>query len=230
MKKFFSVLMLVLLFALCALPFAQSAEAACTQALATSAKGNWLSGLYQNGDVYKIAFYTDTATWGAATEQYSATNEVSGTNYVAGGFTLDTLSYGTSGTTYWLDWADEVNNNTTFTAPSTCVIIYDDTAANTSCAATDNPWPCCTGAAAGTCADAIIGVWTFASVQPSAGTITVTFPTPDATNAIVRIAFYDWLELLMAQLQLPGPLGVAWHRDATVSLSGVTAAPAQGRF
>ena len=38
-------------------------------------------------DVYKIALYTSTATLGASTTAYSATNEVSGSGYTAGGAT-----------------------------------------------------------------------------------------------------------------------------------------------
>jgi hypothetical protein len=44
-------------------------------------------------DVLKMALFTDSATPGAATTAYSATNEVSGTGYTAGGATM-TLSSG----------------------------------------------------------------------------------------------------------------------------------------
>jgi len=164
------------------------ANAACTQAVSTSAKGNWLSGVFHNNDTYKIAFYQTTASWDATTAQYSATGEITGTNYSAGGYTLDTLALGTSSTTYWMDWADEVNNTVTFNQASTCAIIYDDTAANSTCAAQYSPWQCCSGASAGTCTDAVLAVFTFTSVQPTAGTLTVTFPTADASNAVIRIA------------------------------------------
>ncbi len=191
-----------------------SAHAACTQALATSAKGNWLGGLIQGDDSFKIAFYTNSATYGAATEQYSATNEVTGTNYTAGGFVLGSITFGTSGSTYWVDWPDEVNNNISFDNPADCALIYSDTAANTSCTASDAPWPCCTGAGTGTCQDAILGVWTFTAVQPSNGTLTVTFPTADASNAIVSIAqaITHWL--------FPDAIAAALPRDAEVALTG----------
>lgn len=169
------------------LVFTAAAQAACTGAIPTSAKANWLGGLFQKSDTYKIAFYTDTATWGASTAQYSATNEVSGTNYPAGGFTLDSIAISTSGTAGIIDFADEVNNTITFTAASTCAMIYDDTAADTSCTASGVPWACCTGSGTGTCANAVIWVGTFTSIQPTAGTLTVTFPTADGTNAIVQI-------------------------------------------
>ena len=180
MKRFILAILAVLV-------FTAPAYAACTTALPTSAKGNMLAGLFQKGDTYKIAFYTDTATFGASTAQYTATNEVSGTNYTAGGYTLDTLAYGTSGTTFWLDFADEVANTVTFTTASTCVMIYDDTASNSGCTASGAPYPCCSGSGAGTCADAALYIGSITSVQPSAGTLTVTFPAADASNAIVRV-------------------------------------------
>jgi hypothetical protein len=133
-----------------------------------------------------------------------------------------------------MDFADEVQASVTFNQTSTCVIIYDDTATNTGCTASGAPWPCCSGAGAGTCADAVIGVWTFTSVQPSAGTLTVAFPTPDATNAIVRIAAYEWIETIMAQA-LAGDailplLSAAWHRDAMITFVGMQTTPEQGKF
>jgi hypothetical protein len=209
---------ITILLALILLVFGLTAQgfAACSQAIPTSAKGNWLGGLYQSTDTYKIAFYTDSATWDATTEQYAATNEVSGSGYGAGGFTLDSFAFGTSSTTYWIDFADEVNNPVTFSAASTCVIIYDDTAADTSCTGSDAPWPCCDGASSGTCQDAAIYVGTFTSVQPSAGTLTVTFPTADASNAIIRLAqgFWEWL--------VPDVYAYDGRRDATVVLKGLS--------
>jgi hypothetical protein len=211
--KLKSVLIVCLLSSVLCL-LSSAAQAACTQAISTSAKGNWLSGLFQKGDTYKIAFYQTAATWDATTAQYSATNEITGTNYSAGGYALDSLAYGTSGTTYWMDFADEVQNSVTFDQASTCAVIYDDTAANTSCTGAGAPWPCCSGAGAGTCQDAVLGVFTFTSVQPSAGTLTVTFPTADASNAIIRIArgALDWIF----------PEAWAGDRiDAYIELSGI---------
>lgn len=190
------------------------ADAACTQNIANSAKENWLTGLYHFGDTYKIAFYTDSATYSKSTTAYSATNEVTGTNYTAGGFTLDTLAVGLSTDTAYMDWADEVNNTITFDNASTCAMIYDDTAANASCTSTDTPWACCTGAGAGNCTDAILAVFTFTSVQPSAGTLTVTFPTADASNAIIRIAQDGILDFI--SLESPRTAFLNQMRDAAL--------------
>lgn len=194
-----------------------SAQAACTPGMSNSARGNWISGLFLKADTYKIAFYTDSATYSASTAQYSATNEVNGSGYSAGGWALDTLTYGTSGSTAWMDWADEVNNTVTFSAASTCAVIYDDTAANTSCTGTGAPWTCCSGSGAGTCQDAVLGVFTFTSIQPTAGTVTVTFPTADASNAIFRIgrSLWDFITPTVAYAA-----DVPYRRDAFVALDG----------
>jgi len=59
-----------------------------TTAICNSFKQEILEGVHASADTYKIALYTDAATLGAATTAYSATNEVSGTGYTAGGETL----------------------------------------------------------------------------------------------------------------------------------------------
>lgn len=219
--------------------FVGMAEAACTQAISTQAKGNWLSGLYQKGDTYKAAFYTSTAAWDATTNTYSASNEITGTGYSAGGYTLDSLAFGTSSTTYWLDFADEVNGSVTFDNPSTCLLIYDATDHSGDCTASGEPDPCCTGTGTG-CETAVLGVFTFTSVQPSAGTLTITFPTADASNAIIRIARGSWEDqLFTGQLGMSpiffdkdevGDVRVSWHRDAEIKLRGISVTSEPGSF
>jgi hypothetical protein len=62
---------------------------AITQAMCTSFKQELMTGTHNfttsTGNTFKLALYTSSATLGAATTAYSATNEVSGTNYSAGG-------------------------------------------------------------------------------------------------------------------------------------------------
>ena len=62
---------------------------AITQAMCTSFKVALLNGEMDfSGDTsqtFKIALYTSSATLSAATTAYATTNEVTGTNYVAGG-------------------------------------------------------------------------------------------------------------------------------------------------
>jgi hypothetical protein len=193
MKKILAVVCLLI-----ACLLSSVSHAACTQAFSTSAKGNFAAGLFLKTHTYKIAHYADAATWSAATAQYSTTNELATSgNYTAGGPALDSLTYGTSGTTYWIDFADETEATQTWSAASTCALIYDDTVDDSGCTASGTPYPCCTGSGTGTCANAVIGVFVYASAQPSAANVTVQFPTADATNAVIKFAFWEWLSTAM---------------------------------
>jgi hypothetical protein len=84
---------------------------AITQAMATSFKVDILDGTFDfssgTSQVFKLALYTSSATLDATTTAYSATNEVSGTGYSAGGGTLTiSANPASSGTTAFLDFAD----------------------------------------------------------------------------------------------------------------------------
>lgn len=59
-----------------------------TTAFPVSAKLEFLKGVHQPGDVYKIALYTGKAKLGPATTEYSTSNEVEGKGYTAGGMIL----------------------------------------------------------------------------------------------------------------------------------------------
>ena len=65
---------------------------AITQAMCTSFKVALLDGEMDfsgnTQQAFKIALYTSSVTLSAATTAYATTNEVSGTNYTAGGNTL----------------------------------------------------------------------------------------------------------------------------------------------
>jgi hypothetical protein len=50
------------------------------------------------GDTFKLAMYTNSASFTAATTDYTTSNEVSGTGYTAGGGTLTNITPTTSGT------------------------------------------------------------------------------------------------------------------------------------
>tara|TARA_R110000851_G_C12811232_1_gene538512 strand:- start:79 stop:513 length:435 start_codon:yes stop_codon:yes gene_type:complete len=117
------------------------------------------------GDTFKIALYTNTASFTAATTAYTATNEVTGTNYVAGGNTLTRIDPTSSGTTAFTDFADSSWATATITARG--AMIYNDTAVG-------NP---------------AVVILDFGSDKSSDnGTFSVVFPTSDATNAIIRVA------------------------------------------
>jgi hypothetical protein len=184
MKKLYAVLAALALFLI-----PVGADATCTQAIATQAKGNWMAGAIRSTDTFKIAAYTSSATWDATTATYSATNEIAASgNYPAGGFTLATPTFGTSTTVYWMTFADEVNSNITFASQSNCVLIYDSTSHAADCSASGVPYPCCTGASAGCAGDMVLGVFTHTSVQPAAGELTYDFPAAAAGTAIFQIS------------------------------------------
>lgn len=143
--------------------------------MCTSFKKELLFGVHDfdlaNGDTFNIALYTNSASFDASTTAYTATNEVSGTGYSAGGQALTNVDPTTSGTTAFTDFADETWTTATITARG--ALIYNTTPNTTSISVT-NP---------------TVVVLDFGSDKTStAGDFTVVFPTADASNAIIRIA------------------------------------------
>ena len=121
--------------------------------------------LLSGGNTFKIALYTSSASLDASTTAYSATNEVSGTNYTAAGNTLTRIDPSSSGTTALTDFADTTWSSSTITARG--AVIYNDTASG----------------------DPSVLVLNFGSDKASSsGDFTIAFPAADASNAIIRIA------------------------------------------
>jgi len=142
---------------------------AITQAMCTSFKKALLDGEMDfssnTSQTYKIALYTSSATLGASTTAYSATNEVSGTGYTAGGASLTVVAPTTSGTTAFLDFSNVTFSNATITARG--ALIYSDSAAG----------------------DPAVAVLDFGSDKTStSGDFTIQFPAAGASTAIIRIA------------------------------------------
>jgi hypothetical protein len=142
---------------------------AISQALCTSFKQEILVAEHDltasTGNTIKAALYTSSATLGATTTAYSATNETSGTGYSAGGVALTNVTPTLSGTTALTDWADATWSTATITARG--ALIYNDTHGS----------------------NASILVLDFGSNKSaSAGDFTIQFPAADASNAIIRIA------------------------------------------
>jgi hypothetical protein len=138
--------------------------------MCTSFKKELMQGVHNftasTGNTFKLALYTNSASFTAATTAYTVTNEVgnSGT-YSAGGGTLTNVTPTTSGTTALTDFDDLSFTSATITARG--ALIYNDTAAG----------------------DPAVVVLDFGSDKTStAGTFTIQFPTADASNAIIRIA------------------------------------------
>ena len=137
---------------------------AITQAIPTSFKAEILQGIHDSADTYKMALYTSVATLGASTTAYSATNEVVGTGYTAGGVTLSGFNVTTSGTTAILDFATDPSwANATITARG--ALIYNSSKSNKA-----------------------VYVLDFGSdITSTNGTFAVTLPEPDATNGLIRL-------------------------------------------
>jgi hypothetical protein len=142
--------------------------------MCTSFKKELLEGghnfLLSGGDTFKIALYDNSASFTAATTDYTATNEVSNSGtYSAGGGTLTRIDPTSSGTTAFTDFADITFTSATITARG--ALIYNTTE----------------GAGTGTTNTVV--VLDFGSDKTStAGDFQIAFPTADATNAIIRIA------------------------------------------
>ena len=138
--------------------------------MCTSFKQELLQGVHDftasTGDSFKLALYTNSASFTAATTAYTASNEVGDSgSYSAGGGTLTNVTPTTSGTTAFADFDDLTFTSATITARG--ALIYNDTAAG----------------------DPAVVVLDFGSDKTStAGDFQIVFPTADASNAIIRIA------------------------------------------
>ena len=143
--------------------------------MCTSFKVELLKGQHDftNGqDAFKIALYDNSASFTAATTDYTATNEVAASgSYSAGGGTLTNVTPTSSSTTAFTDFDDITFTSATITARG--ALIYNTTPNTTSISVT-NP---------------SVVVLDFGSDKTStAGDFTIVFPTADATDAIIRIA------------------------------------------
>jgi hypothetical protein len=148
-----------------------------TQAMATSFKGELLTGTHNFGtgvvraattaDTFKAALYLTTATINASTTAYTASGEVSGTNYSAGGVSISAWNAPTtSGTTGYTTPTSAITYTTvTLATAFDCVLIYNSTQSNKAVAA-----------------------YTFGSQTVTAGTFSLIMPTNAAGTALINIA------------------------------------------
>lgn len=144
---------------------------AITTAMCNTFKQELLGGVHDlDSNSLKVALIkaSPSGTYGAATANYSDvtgnSDEASGTNYSAGGQVLDSASITLSGTTAFVDFADEVFSNLTISADG--AIIYNSSQGNKA-----------------------IAVFDFGStVTSTAGDFTVVFPTANASSAVIRIS------------------------------------------
>ena len=149
-----------------------------TAGVCNSFKSEALSGIHALGttvvrgattaDTVKAALYLASASITAATTAYTATGECAATGgYSAGGITVtNATAPSTSGSTgIWTPSESLVFTNITPGGAVDAVLIYNSTQSNKA-----------------------IEVCTFASQTPSAATLTLTMPTNDASNALLRVA------------------------------------------
>ena len=136
---------------------------AITTAICNSYKQEILEGVHASTDTYKIALYTSSATLGAGTTAYSSSNEVTGTNYSAGGVTLTGYTSGLSSSTAYITFSDPSWADSTITARG--CLIYNSSKSNKAVACFD-----------------------FGSdVVSVSGTFTIDLPSAGA-SALIRIA------------------------------------------
>tara|TARA_R110000868_G_scaffold286376_1_gene546846 strand:- start:957 stop:1433 length:477 start_codon:yes stop_codon:yes gene_type:complete len=153
-----------------------------TQAMATSFMGELMTATHNFGvapiraattaDTFKAALYLASATINAATTAYSATGEVSGTGYSAGGVTVTnatapiaTNSSSTAGVAYWTPSASLTYTTVTLTTAFDCVLIYNSSQSNKA-----------------------VSAHTFGSQTITAGTFVLTMPTNATTTALLRLS------------------------------------------
>ena len=158
-----------------------------TQSMCTSFMSELMLGQHQLGtstitsrtsltspttDTLKAALYLVSATVNASTTAYSATNEVSGTGYTAGGITVtnataptSTNSSATAGVAFFTPSASLTYTTVTLATAFDTVLLYNSTQSNKA-----------------------ISVHTFGSQTVTAGTFTLTMPANTTAAALLRIA------------------------------------------
>jgi hypothetical protein len=130
------------------------------QTQTTSFKKELYEGVHDlTTDVIKIALYTASADLNEATTAYSASNEVTGDGYSAGGVVMTGTTVSSDGFTAYVSF-----NNVVFGAAVTarCALIYNSSKANRAIAVLD-----------------------FGSDKTSAN-FTITMPSNTANSALIR--------------------------------------------
>lgn len=132
------------------------------QTLTLSFKDQILKGQHDLlTDVIKLALYTSTATLDKNTTAYSATDEVSGTGYSAGGKVLTGVTISTADNVVYVDFNDAVWNPASFTSAGG--LIYNASKSNKS-----------------------IAVLSFGADKTATNTFTVQMPTNSSSSALLR--------------------------------------------
>lgn len=137
--------------------------------MCTSFKAEVAQGLHDfttgSGNVFYIALYTADANLGADTTVYTSSGEVSssGTNYTVGGIALTNITPTTSGTTGY--WSFETATFSGVILTCAGALIYNSTNGNRA-----------------------VCVLNFGNnISKTGQDLIITFPTPGATDAVLRI-------------------------------------------
>ena len=149
---------------------------AISSAICSSFKQELLQGKHSfessGGHTFKIALFDSGASLGAATTDYSTSEEItntSGSAYSAGGTALTNSGVSLSSTTAFTDFDDVSFSSASFTANG--AMIYNTTT-NGGSSTTDS-----------------VAIIAFGSDKTATnGTFTIQFPAADASNAIIRLA------------------------------------------
>lgn len=152
-----------------------------TQAIPKTLRTDLLKGLHAFGssviratttkDTFKAALYLATATINADSTAYTATGEVSGTGYTAGGIAVTNATEpantgGTGIVAFWTPSASLAFGTVTLSTSFDCVMLYNDTAAGKNA----------------------VSVNTFGATTVTAATFTLTMPTNDLTTGLLRLS------------------------------------------
>ena len=148
-----------------------------TQAVCNSFKTELMNGIHAFSttvvrgattlDSFKAALYLASATINKSTTAYSGTGEVSGTNYTAGGVAVTNANApaNASDVTYWTPSGSFSWTTVTLATAFDCCLLYNSTQGNKA-----------------------VAVYTFSSQTVTAGNFTLTMPTNDQTNGLLRIS------------------------------------------
>lgn len=151
-----------------------------TQGMCRSFKVELLNGIHAFGttvvragttaDSFKAALYLVSATTNNTNTVFTATGEVSGTGYTTGGVDLTgspdwVAPTNTGDTAFSTPTASFVYTTVTLSTAFDAVMVYNSTQSNKA-----------------------VSVHTFGSQTVTAGTFTLTMPTNDSTNALIRLA------------------------------------------
>lgn len=139
-------------------------------AIAASFKAEILQAIHNlasGGDALKAALYYQNSSKGSATTAYSATGEVSGTGYTAGGQAVpNTVSPALSGlTAYWTPSGSVSWTGLTISSAFDCWLLYNSSKSNRA-----------------------IAVLTFPAQTVSAGSFVISMPSNTSTTALLQVS------------------------------------------